>query len=349
MNYDAFEIEEYIRDEVQYCKQYYVRKMAQTKLKFFEFLKEQKTLTDYEKELNKIWGNINHDFMNKKLEELQKLVSDKNFKDYEKYIGKEFSKAVEMTFKGRQNQVFTVEELYKLNPEDEFIKLELKYLNDRKRIYQSSLNSIRGESEEYQFEYLSDLVGSYNKFDATVPYYNSDGTLKCYNTIATYNSMLYNVNLTKSAWNRTYLDSVRLNNDHFIIYPHPYSCPSCMYHQGKVYSYKEVENAIADGVGHPNCKCVWYLYWGTEQLDNEYYTGPLWEEAYKTRQQLQSLNLKRYRLKKDRKIFQDLGNEEKADKTLQKIQKINKKIKELKKLLPTDPEKVMQSLSTRQR
>lgn len=348
--YEAFEIEEYIADEVQYCKQYYVRKMAQTKQKFFEFLKEEKPLVEFEKELDKIWGKINHDFMDKKLEELEKMVKNKDFKDYEKYVGKEFTKAVEMTFEGRKNQVFTVEELYKLNPESEFIKNELKYLNDRKRIYQSSLNSIDGEGDEYKYSYISDLVDSYNKFDATIPYFNADGTLKCYNTIATYNSMLYNVNLTKSAWNRTYYDSVLLDNDRWIIYPHMYSCPACAHHQGKIYTTREREDAIYDGVGHPNCKCVWYLFWGNEQLeDMETYDTPEWVEAYKTRQKLQSLNLERYRLKKDRQILKELGNEEKADEVLKKIQKLNKTIKGLKEYLPTDPDKVMQSLSTRQR
>ena len=348
--YEAFEIEEYIADEVQYCKQYYVRKMAQTKLKFFEFLKKEKPLVEFEEELDKIWGKINHTFMDRKLEELNEMVKSKDFKGYEKYVGKEFEKAVELTFEGRQNQVFTVEELYKLNPEDEFIKTELKYLNDRKRIYNSSLKTISGEGDEYKYDYLSTLVDSYNNYDATIPYFNADGTLKCYNTIATYNSMLYNVNLTKSAWNRTYYDSILLDNDRWIIYPHMYSCPACASHQGRIYTTRERENAIYDGVGHPNCKCVWYLYWDKEQLkDIERYDSPEWTEAYKLRQKLQSLNLERYRLKKDRQLYKDLGNQEKADQTLQKIQVLNKKIKELKEGLPTNPDKVMQSLSTRQR
>ena len=348
--YEAFGIEEFIRDEVQYSKQYYIRKMAQTKQLFFEYLKKNKTPEEFNKEVDKIWGKINHNFMDKKLEELQEMVSNKEFKDYEKYANAEFSKVAEMTFKGRQEQVFTYEEIYKINPEQEFIKNEVKYLNDRKRIYNSSFNSLNGEDDEYQKEYLSDLVENYNKYDATIPYFNADGTLKCYNTVATYNSMLYNVNLTKTAWNRTYYDSILLDNDKWIIYPHMYSCPTCATHQGRIYTTRERENAIYDGVGHPNCKCVWYLYWGKEQLEDvKRYDSPEWTEAYKLRQKIQSLNLERYRLKKDRQLYKDLGNQEKADKTLQKIQVLNKKIKELKEGLPTNPDKVMQSLSTRQR
>lgn len=343
---DALKIEEYIQEQVQYSKKYYNRKMLQTKRKFFEYLNNNKTPEEFKKELYKIWGKIDHSFMDEKLKELDKMVKNKDFKDFEKYIGKDLEKQVELTFEERAIQELKEQDIYKLNPESEFIKIENNYMKDKERLYNNSIKSIKDVPDRQ--EYLSNLVSDYDKTEATIPYFNKDGSLKCYNTLATYNSMLYNVNLTKSAWNRTLYDSQILNNDRWIIYPHMYSCPSCAYHQGKVYTEKERENAIYDGVGHPNCKCVWYLYWSKEQLEFDRYDSQEWIEAYQTRQKLQSLNLKRYRLKNDRNIQKYLGNEEKADELLKKISKLNKEIKELKQLLPTDPNKVMQSLSTRQ-
>lgn len=342
----ALQIEEYIQEQVQYSKKYYNRKMLQTKRKFFEYLNNGKTTEEFKKELYKIWGDIDHKFMDEKLKDLDKMVKNKDFKDFEKYVGKDLAKEVELTFEKRAIQEIKEQDIYKLNPESEFIKTENNYIRDKERLYNNSLNSLTGEVDKQ--EYLGNLVTKYDKTEATIPYFNKDGSLKCYNTIATYNAMLYNVNLTKTAWNTTYIDSQILNNDKWIIYPHMYSCPACSYHQGKVYTEKERENAIYDGVGHPNCKCVWYLYWSREQLDFDRYDSQEWTEAYHTRQKLQSLNLKRYRLKNDRAIQKYLGNEEKADELLKKISKLNKEIKELKGLLPTDPEKVMQSLSTRQ-
>lgn len=343
---DALKIEEYIDDQVQYSKKYYNRKMLQTKRKFFEYLNNEKSTAEFKKELYKIWGDIDHTFMDEKLKELDEMVKNKDFKDFEKYIGKDLEKEVELTFRGRMLQEFQEEDIYKLNPEREFIKTERAYIRDKERLYNNSLASLDEKLDKQ--EYLSNLVTKYDRTEATIPYFNSDGTVKCYNTIATYNSMLYNVNLTKSAWNRTLYDSQILGNDLWIIYPHMYSCPACAYHQGKIYTSEEREDAIYDGVGHPNCKCVWYLYWSREQLDFDRYDSQEWTDAYQVRQKLQSLNLKRYRLKNDRNIQRYLGNEDKVDELLKKISKLNKEIKELKQLLPTDPEKVMQSLSTRQ-
>lgn len=345
---NAVEIEEFIKNEVQFSKKYYEIKIAETKEEFFKSLKKNQHPETFIKKLNKIWGNIEHSFMNEKIKELEKMVRDKDFKDAEKYIDKDLKKQVELTFEGRKNQITMIEQIYKLNPESEFIKNETDFVNYQKRLYENNFNSLYEQDKDYQRDYLISLVDKYNEFDATIPYFNADGTLKCYNTIATYNSMLYNVNLTKSAWNRTLYDSKLLNNDNWIIYPHIYSCPTCAFHQGKIYTNQEREEAIYDGVGHPNCKCVWYLYWGEEQLkDMKIYNSPEWIEGYKAKQKIQSLSLKRYRLNTDKKIYKSLNAFDEIDRVNQKIEKINSTINELKELLPYRPNMVIKSAEMR--
>ena len=43
----------------------------------------------------------------------------------------------------------------------------------------------------------------YDKVEKVVAYHNQDGTIRAYHDIASYNSMVYNTNLTSGAWNET--------------------------------------------------------------------------------------------------------------------------------------------------
>ena len=117
---------------------------------------------------------------------------------------------------------------------------------------------------------------------------------------------------------------------------HPFACPLCMEWQGKIYSksgknkkYPPMENAIKGGVGHPNCKHQWLIYWGKEMLQDNTYNSAKWEDKYKTKQKIQSLQLERTKLKTDRDIYKSIGNYDQVDKTNAKIKRINAKIKEL--------------------
>lgn len=180
------------------------------------------------------------------------------------------------------------------------------------------------------------MVDTYEKVQAVVPYYNKDGSVRCYQTVSTYLSMLFNTNLNRSGWNKTMYDANLLGEDLMYLPPHPFACPLCMVWQGKVFSkngkdkdYPKMQDAIDGGVGHPNCKHQFLIYWGKEMLQEDNYNSPEWEEKYKTKQKIQSLQLERTRLKTDRDIYKSIGNYDEVDKTNAKIKKINAKIKEL--------------------
>ena len=324
-------LEEYISNEVWKCTLKYIRMMRITKEKFFEDLQNGVSVEEYSKGIKNLW-NIDHDYMDKAIEELNRLVAEKDFSDFEEYAITT-QKSIKLE-DGKLYYEVQDKKIYPLNPESDFRTMENRYVNDHIKAYSSQVKGLYLVSDKES--YLSELVPKYDKLDKTIPYYNKDGSLKCYNTIATYNSMLYNWNLTHSAWNRTEYDSEFLGNDLEYLVAHPYSCPLCMEYQGKVYTndpknkkytYKGV--AIDGGVGHPNCKHTWTLYWSEEQIQRDKYNTAEWEEKYKTQQKLQSLDLEKSRLLSDRRIYKSLGNQGKVDECTTKIKAIREKKKQL--------------------
>ena len=89
--------------------------------------------------------------------------------------------------------------------------------------------------------------------------------------------------------------------------------------------------AIEGGVGHPNCKHIWASYWSPEQIQDEKFDSAEWEERYKNKQKIQSLDLEKSRLLTNRRIYESLGQQDLVDKTTEKIKLIRKKKKELEK------------------
>jgi hypothetical protein len=47
------------------------------------------------------------------------------------------------------------------------------------------------------------------------------------------------VNLTRTAWNQSYKDSILLKNEKYIINTHPFACPHCLKHQGQIYTKED--------------------------------------------------------------------------------------------------------------
>ena len=324
-------LEEYISNEVWKCTLKYIRMMRITKEKFFEDLQNGVSVEEYSKGIKSLW-NIDHDYMDKAIAELNRLVAEKDFSDFEEYaITTQESVKLE---DGKEYYEVHDKKIYPLNPESDFRTMENRYVNDHIKAYSSQSKGLDLVSDKQS--YLSQLVPKYDKLDKTIPYFNKDGSIKCYNTIATYNSMLYNWNLTHSAWNRTEYDGDYLDNPLRYLVAHPYSCPMCMMYQGKVYTtdprdkrYPQKEIAIEGGVGHPNCKHVWTIYWGQDQIQRDKYNNDEWEERYKTQQKIQSLDLEKSRLLSDRRIYKSLGNQGKVDECTTKIKAIREKKKEL--------------------
>lgn len=326
-----FNLEEYINNEVWKCTLKYIRMMRITKEKFFEGLQNEQTLEEYTKGITELW-NIDHDYMDKAIIELNKMVAKKDFADFEEYAITT-QKSVKID-DGKLYYEVQDKKIYPLNPESDFRAMEEKYVKDHIRAYSSQLKGLDQVTDKNT--YLSELVPKYDKLDKTIPYYYKDGSLKCYNTIATYNSMLYNWNLTHSAWNRTEYDGDYLDNPLRYLVAHPFACPKCMMYQGKVYTtdpkdkrYPQKEEAIEGGVGHPNCKHTWTLYWSDEQIQDDNYNSLSWEEKYKTQQKIQSLDLEKSRLLSDRRIYKELGEMGKVDECTTKIKAIREKKKEL--------------------
>lgn len=326
-----FNLEEYIGTEVWKCTMKYIRMMRITKEKFFEDLQNGVSVEEYTEGIKKLW-TIDHDYMDKAIEELNRLVAEQDFADYEEYAITT-QKSVKID-DGKLYYEVQDKKIYPLNPESDFRAMEEKYVNDHIKAYSNQIRVV--DTAPDKNSYLSELVPKYDKLDKTIPYYKKDGSLKCYNTIATYNSMLYNWNLTHSAWNRTEYDGDYLNNSLRYLVAHPYSCPLCMLYQGKVYTtdpkdkrYPQKEVAIKGGVGHPNCKHTWTIYWSKEQMQRDKYNSSEWEEKYRTEQKLQSLDLEKSRLLSDRRIYKSLGNQGKVDECTTKIKAIREKKKEL--------------------
>lgn len=315
---DPFNI--FIEDSVKYASNQYYKLINKTKRTFFECLKEQKDLAEFEKEAYKIWGNVDHKYMEQRIAELERMIEQRDLKGH-KILN--------------PNAIY--EEVFELTPERRFIEVERKYEKIMEQYYKGRLKTLKNGIVEPE-TYLSSLVKKFDFVQAIIPYYNKDGTIRSYHNVASYNSMLYNVNLTRSGWNRTMYDSQLLDNDLVYIPAHPFACPLCMEWQGRVYSvsgkslkYPPKDLALAGGIGHPNCKHQFVMYWGKEQLQQNTYDSEQWEENYIIKQKVQALELERAKLKNDREIYKDINNFEEVDKVNSKIRKINAQIKELNK------------------
>lgn len=323
---DPFSI--FIEDSVYYTSNRYYKLMFETKKLFFESLIEKKSTTYFQEEVNKIWGKVDHSFMKQRIDELEKMIGEAN-SDGHKIL----------------NPDATFKEVFKLEPESRFIEVERLYEKTMNKYYSTRLKTLK-EGYIDENSYLTELVKKYDDTQSIIPYYNKDGTIRSYHTVAGYNSMIYNVNMNRSGWNRSMYDAELLGNDLVYLPAHPFACPLCMVWQGQVYSisgkdkrYEPKEHAIEGGIGHPNCKHQWLLYWGEDQLQKDDYNSVEWLEKYNDKQKIQSLQLERTRLKNDKSIYEKIGNQEAIDKTSQKISKINAKIKEINSGSPKIPTK----------
>ena len=314
---DEFSI--FINDSVYYTQTEYYKLINKTKELFFYSLQEQKPASYFKEEANKIWGNIDHSYMEQRIQELEEMISAKNLE-------------------GRKilNPNAKFEQIFPLDSESRYIDIERKYEKVVNKYYKDRLKTINNGFVDKE-TYLTNLIEKYDKMQSIIPYYNKNGTIRSYHNIASYNSMVYNTNLTKAGWNRTLYDSKLLENDLVYLPAHPGACPLCMQFQGKVYSisgknpkYPKQSIAIEGGVGHPNCKHEWVLYWDSSQIQEDKFNDIAWEEYYERKQKIQSLQLERTNLKVDKRILESIGNYGEADKVQAKIRALNSKIKELK-------------------
>lgn len=323
----------FIGDKVWNSLEKYTRMELTTKEKFFENILKGTPVEEYSKEIQKLW-DIDHSNMTRSIEELQKMVIQRDFKDAEMYGNKEITiRSIKLQNTWREYHLID-KELYELHPERDFKAIEERFVNRHIKLYQNTLKRYK-DSKDLSSD-LANFMKTYDRLDKTIPYFShTTGEIIRYVDVSTYNSMLYNVNLTRSAWNRSIYDAKLLGNHLWYLPAHPFACPMCAMYQGRVYAdmrglgYPLKQEAIDGGVGHPNCKHVWVSYWSPEQIQEEKYNSSEWEEKYKTKQKIQSLDLEKSRLLADRRIYKDLGKQDLVDKTSAKIKRIREKKKEL--------------------
>lgn len=198
-----------------------------------------------------------------------------------------------------------------------------------KQYYKNALKSVGIDNINIK-EYLIKKLDKYDAIEKVVRYKNGS-----YYGIDSYNSMVYNTNLTRTAWSETIKRNAVEGNDLVYVIPHMYSCPLCQEWQGMTYSisghtqgYMKLETAIENGLLHPNCKHVIVAYAGQE--DDFTYSTPEWEEKYDIKQKINALNLKKSRLRNENIISAKLDDYENIDKNKKKISAINKEIRALK-------------------
>ena len=324
MKKDPFSL--FIEDSAYYSKKEYYKLMYETKRVFFDYLKKNKTLAEFKKETAKIWEKVDHKYMAERIKELEDMIMARDL---------EGNKII--------NPNAEYKEIYELASEKVFQNVEKKYKYNIDEYYKGRRKTANKSYIDRE-SYLSKLVTKYDEIQATIPYHNKDGSVRSWHNIADYNSMLYNTNLNHTGWNRTMYDANLLEKELLYLPAHTFACTLCMPYQGKVYSkngksgytsdgvrYYPQEDAIAGGVGHPNCRHQWTIYWDKDQIQENDYNSDKWQEDYEKKQKIQALQLKRTKLKNDKKIYENLGNGSEVDKTNAKIKKINATIKELNK------------------
>ena len=313
----------------------YTKMMNKTKELYFQCLEEGKSKEFFEKEVSKIWDNVDHRFMDKQIAELRELVHNNNVDqaiNIGRFKNKEYLETLGWTFD---------DEYFKLTPESDFKMFEKRFKRNVVTNYEVAHNSIKNMDKE---EYLTKKLSKYDKqVNQVVAYYHKNGGLAHYVKLSTYLAMVHNVDLTRSGWNQTLADADKLDMNTYIIPYHPFSCLYCYEYQNKPLSAFQVEQIIGtkaqEQVGnvlHPNCKCTLSIYWSPAQISRETMIRQEVDEQYKIRQKVNSLTLSRTNLKTDLKIAKSIGNEGQVDKIKARISKLNKAIRDEVGKLPTE-------------
>lgn len=307
-----------IDKEVLLTVQKYDKKLNKTELTYFRNLLEEKSPQEMLEYLNKEY-TIDHTYMIKAIDEIKQIVR----------------KADKLTKLQEIRQ--TIPNLLEINPIEDFKRSELDYAQRVLNKYTQDLADIKTQKDKTK--YLTTKIKTYSRnVEQYIPYFHN-GFVWSMQNLATYNSMLYNVNLTRTAWNQSYKDSILLENDKFIINTHPFACPHCLEHQGKIYTRQELEDiigiAVEDGakeILHPNCKCTLSIYWDKSQLERQNKTT---EEDYKLDQKAKSLQRQINKRRTEKQAFENIGNEEMADERRKQLSRMYEELRGIKGQMET--------------
>lgn len=101
---------------------------------------------------------------------------------------------------------------------------------------------------------------------------------------------------------------------------------------GKVYSrtgkskrYPNIEEAYNNGVGHPNCKCEFSIFWDKSQLENQY-IAETQEGEYEEDQKKKAVEREMRKTRQDKELYEMIGNYDEVDKCNQKLERLRAKL-----------------------
>lgn len=302
-----------IDKEVLLTIQKYDKKLNKTEITYFRNLLEEKSSQEMLEYLKKEY-TIDHTYMIKTIDEIKQII-----------MKKDKIKTLDLL---RQ----VIPNLLEINPIEDFKRSELDYSQRVLNKYIEDLADIKKQKDKTEF--LTTKIKHYSRnVEQYIPYFHN-GFVWSMQNLATYNSMLYNVNLTRTAWNQSYKDSILLENDKFIINTHPFACPHCLRHQGKIYTREELEEitgiAVEDGakeILHPNCKCTLSIYWDKSQLERQNKTT---EEDYRLDQKAKSLQRQINKRRTEKIAFQEIGNEAMADERRKELTRMYAELRGIK-------------------
>lgn len=316
---------EFINTSVFKVNQKYTDMQNKTKELFFRCLDEGRSLEYFEKQLDKLWGKLDRSFMQKELAEYEAIIHENNMAMLQ--IKETTPKKAK-----KDNNFFSMVAAAVI------LATEKKFTNYVKRDYKRTLKSPAYEMDKKQ--YLKMKVNRY-KDEKVVDYHvKKTGDIR-HVSMATYNAMIHNTNMTRTAWNTTLNDADRLGYVEFYIPYHSFSCPDCVAHQNRTLTASEVMDLVgaveetSGDILHPNCKCVLLIKNGRIRTEDKY-TDAEKEEFYHIRQKTNTLTLEKSRILTDMKIQKGLGNMDEYDKLNQKRNKVNSQIRELKDSLPNN-------------
>jgi hypothetical protein len=302
-----------IDKEVLLTIQKYDKKLNKTELTYFRNLLEEKNPQEMLEYLTKEY-TIDHTYMIKAIEEIKQIIRKKD------------------KIKTLEAIRDIIPNLLEINPIEDFKRSELDYAQRVLNKYIEDLADIKTQKDKTEF--LTTKIRTYTKnVEQYIPYFHH-GYVWSMQNLATYNSMLYNVNLTRTAWNQSYKDSILLENDKFIINTHPFACPHCLEHQGKIYTRQELEDivgvAVEDGakeILHPNCKCTLSIYWDKSQLERQNKTT---EADYELDQRAKSLQRQINKRRTEKIAFEEIGNDVMADKRRKELSRMYAELRGIK-------------------
>lgn len=316
---------DYINEKTFKTNKKYADLQNKTEELFFQCLEEGESVEYFYKKIDEIWGNIDHSFIQREIEEYANLIERDNLYYIEQETGKKAPKIPYTPL------IIAGIGLFAANEE--------KFKNIIKKRYKTYYNSPAYKNDKK--EYLKRKVKNYD--NQVIPYFNKDGEVVRYVKLSTYLSMKYNTEMTRAGWQRTIEDAEYLGYTKFWIPPHAFSCTHCAEYQGKILSLNEVldfstraEAEETEGdILHPNCKCQLLLYTRLTRLERVKMSMDHIEEYYNIRQKVNSLTLKKERLLTDKRVQNDLGNPDEIDKLNNQIKKVNTQIRDLQNSLPT--------------